>query len=294
MLLRELQPGFGVEPAHEHRLRPAGVVEAHVEHEQPVGVRQRQARERSVDAVDVPRLVAAPAGLPEIRVREHDALRAAGRPAGVDERRQVAVRARDDRQRVAALVLREIGDHANVACGGLDRFEDERRRDHERRLRIADEPAQLIGADEEDHRRDDGARTRDRVVHDADVGRVLHHHDDAIARSHAELDEAARQPGASIEELGRAEPRALEAERVVVAAPLVRLLRELREVASAHRSRIDCPPAACIESSIPAGAAPCGRRSRSSCNSASGSQRDSPAEKSSPASQPRNMFTAPP
>ena len=59
---------------------------------------------------------------------------------------------------------------------------------------------------EEDHRRDDGARARNRVVDDADVGRVLHHHDDAVAGLHAELDEARARARASVEQLGGAEP----------------------------------------------------------------------------------------
>ena len=226
-------------------------------------------------------------------VREHDALCAARRPAGVDERGQVVVGARHDRTNLGALQLLDGDDPDRSALAGtLDRVAKRGRRDRGDRLRVEHDPAQLLGGEEEDHRRRDGSRAPDPVVGDADVGRVLHHHHHPVAGTDPGRREACGRARRAVEELARAVPRALEEERVVVAAALVRRLGEPREVA-AHSVRIDWPPAFCIEAIIPAGAAPSGYRATSSSSRSSGSQPSS-RRNSSPASHGLSALTAPP
>ena len=242
----------------------------------------------------MPCLEATPPGLPEVRVGQHHALRPACRAAGVDERREVVVGARHDRDRVGLRgPIELLGRDHPLRAGGIHRLVKGGRGDHERGLAVGDDAPQLGGRDEEDHRRDDRPCPRERVVDDGDVRRVLHQHDHSVAG----LDlEPGSEPARTLEELAGGMPGALEPECGVVAAALEDLLGEPGEVARAeprHSVRMDCPPACCIAAIIPAGEAPSGRRWRSSSRIASGSQPVSLA-KSSPACQPWSMFTEPP
>ena len=213
MLGNEPKPRLRLEPPHQNALRTPRMVERDVEDEQSVGMRQRQRRERALDARDVTRFVALTAGLPEIRVREHDALCASGRAPGVDECSEVVVGAWDDRRRVVGLERSEVVDDGHAAGRRVRELRQGGRRKHERRRRVVDETAELVGAQQEDRGRHDRAGAPDRVVRDRDVGRVLHQHDDTFAGRDAARGEPGRDATGTPEEPLRAQPLTLEPER---------------------------------------------------------------------------------
>jgi hypothetical protein len=213
MLGNEPKPRLRLEPPHQNASRLLGMVERDVEDEQSVGMRERQRRERTLDARNMTRCVALTARLPEIRVREHDALRASGRAPGVDECGEVVVGAWDDRRSVVGLERSEVVDDGHVAGRGARELRKRGRGENERRRRVVDETAELVGAQQEDRGRDDRAGAPDRVVRDRDVGRVLHQHDDTFAGRDAAFGEPGRDATGTPEEPLRAQPLALEPER---------------------------------------------------------------------------------
>ena len=68
MLLRELEPPGGIEPAHEHGLALLHRVQPDDGHEQSVRVGERQRQQPAHDARDVARVVSGFAGEPKVLV----------------------------------------------------------------------------------------------------------------------------------------------------------------------------------------------------------------------------------
>ncbi len=273
-------------------------VEADDGHEQPERVRERQRGQRADDPRDVARVVAGLAGEPEVLVREHHALRPAGRAARVHQRGEVGARRRDDRRGLGLLELGEAvgGDDLDVARGLAGGVRQLRAREDEPRARVRDDVRELGRRQQEDRRCHDGPDAPDRVVGDADLGAVRHQHDDAVARLDAQLAQSACEPRRPAQQLGgpvplRPRTRARRGRRAAPTPPrrprAPDCWRALRQAASSVR-----PPAP-SQRAFRSGAAPSGKRSRSAPSSSSASQRPS-ATKASPASQGRSTLTTPP
>ena len=192
----------------------------------------------------------AAAGLPQPAMAEHDALRPAGRAAGVEQGREVVVGARLDLDRFAALQVGEriapavVPDHERGDVQSLRGAAEQRHQlradDRGRGPGVGQDVPQLRHGLQEDHRRHDGAGPPDRAVGDEHLRGVHHHHDHPVARRHAVRAQTARDPRRPLVDLPRGQPPALEEQRLVVAEAFEGLLGEHGEVVlsrSGHRRR---------------------------------------------------------
>ena len=248
VLLRELEPALGVEPAHQHVPARLGRVQADARDEQPERVRERKRREAPDDPRHVARVLGDLAAQPEVLVREHHALRAAGRAAGVHQRREVVVGAFDDRRLAARLQLTELlgRDDARGGCRLACGVGELGRRDHDACLGVVDDVPELRRREQKDRGRDHGAGAPERVVGDPDLGAVRHQHDDAVARLDPRVAKTLGETARPLVHSRRSVPLAFEEERLVVAVPLERLLGEPSEVVLSQRAssvRRPCPSA---------------------------------------------------
>ena len=171
VLLGEREPRRRLEPPHQDGRGRLARMHADREQQQPVRVGQRERGQRPHDARHVAVVVAGLARAPQVLVREHHALRAAGRAAGVDERRQIVVGASDGRPRIGSRELVELRperDHRlharRVGRRLLDGRAEGVRGHDEARLGVDQDPAELIGRQEKDRGRHHAARAPDRLV----------------------------------------------------------------------------------------------------------------------------------
>ena len=129
-----------------------------------------------------------------------DALRASGRPAGVEQRGhlgrvhrgEVGLVARARARRTNGVRRRRADDHApDVEVGRRDHLGQELRRRHDhRRAGVAQRVAQFVLAEQEQQRGDGRADTPHRLVGDEHLRAVGHAHGDSVAGAHAEVGRA--------------------------------------------------------------------------------------------------------
>ena len=236
-----------IEPALQHAQGALGGVESDQGHDHAVGVRQRQRRQRPGDPLGLRGLVRTAGAGVQVAVREHDALRPAGRAAGVHERRQVVVADGHDAAARGGLKFGEV-DPANMPGKRVGRAADDdhvpqlrrarRRGGHRRqqlggghhghRAGVGQDVLQFGRADQEHNRGDHRTRPPDRAVGDAHLRAVRHQHHDPLAGRHPELRQPRRHPAGPVEQVARPVGLALENEALVVAEPMERAPRPRR------------------------------------------------------------------
>jgi hypothetical protein len=205
-------------------------------------MRERQGGEPPADARHVAGLVARLAGVPEALVREQHTLRPTGRAAGVEERGRVRVVPRDDLRRscllergerdgsVAGLGARDPADALDAFGRRANGAHELGRGDHAACAGVAQDVVELLGREQEDRGRDDGAGAPDRVVRHRHLGAVGRQHADAVAGLETLLKQTTGQPAPALEQVAGAVPAALEHQRLVVAEPGERFFGEPPEV----------------------------------------------------------------
>ncbi len=245
VLVDQIEERGGVEPAQQDRDRTLRRVHRGDRHEHPVGVRQRQRHQRSIQAAGVGHLLDRLARVVQVGVREHHALGPAGRSPRVQQGGEIVIVTGDDRGGLRVVEVGQ-GDHA-VALAAVrtdhvpDRIETRHRvgdlvdelrsRDHRARFRVLDHVAKVLHPEQERGRCDHRARTPQSLVHDAHLGPVDHADHDPLARCDSELCKPAGNPARALEQLARAVPAALEKQRLVVAPALVRRLGQAGQIA---------------------------------------------------------------
>ena len=197
----------------------------------------------------------------QVAVREHDALRPAGRAAGVHERGQVIVTDADDVAGRGGLKLGEVhpanvpGKRGRPAADddhvpqlrrsrrrGGHRGQQLGRRHHRHGTGVGQDVRQLGRADQEHHRGDHRPRPPDRAVGDAYLRAVRHQDHYPLAGRHAQLHQPRCRPAGPVEQLARPVRPALENEALVVAEPVERRLGQRGKVVVNLRRRHARPP----------------------------------------------------
>ena len=148
----------------------------------------------------------------QVPVRERDALDLPGRARGIEDHRQVPVCPLHDPEGVRLPLdeLRQAERRApfpvhehDVAEGGQGADQGLHLPDHvgggddDFGLRVHEDVPDLLGAQEEDHRNDDGSQLQDGGVALGDLRAVREHDDDAVPHPHAEAPEGVGQAGGS-------------------------------------------------------------------------------------------------